>query len=103
VVVLVPSTTKVVVLVAKLEVRILSLAGAGQQERGRGVRVDCSVRGGGRKELRERGRESARETEQERKRWKERDGEREKEGERTAQVTCFIVYTTWKTYTHTMK
>ena len=42
-VVLVPSATKVVVLVAILEVRILSLAGAGQQDRGRGVSVDCTV------------------------------------------------------------
>ena len=94
-VVLVPSATKVVVLVAILEVRILSLAGAGQQDRVRGVSVDCKCarrgkKGAERKGERERARDRARE-----KRWKERDGEREKEGERTAQVTCFIVYTTY--------
>ena len=76
VVVLALSTTKVVVLVAELEVWILSLAGAGQQERGRGVSVDCGVRGGREGGERERARE------RQRQRQRERDRERERERER---------------------
>jgi hypothetical protein len=113
VVVLVPSTTKVVVLVAKLEVRIFSLARVGQQERGCGVSVDCSVRGGGRRELSDRGREREREREREKKIEIDRRRERERGRENCASdmlhsmcicILCGILHThTMKQYLHRIR